>query len=153
MNWLSFGNKNSKGRSSPEPPVQPNIYSHPELKSDTKSDYAMAHCQQMVTDQSVFPTKYEQKFSDEFSRTISKMLRLIWHVISHIYHSHYQAFCDLGLVGHLSMTTLHFVLFAEKFHLLDEKEFLPLEDLIGPLKKYAIPSPNNEESDEAVSDQ
>ena len=32
MNWLSFGNKNSKGRSSPEPPVQPNIYSHPEVR-------------------------------------------------------------------------------------------------------------------------
>jgi len=227
MNWLKFGNKNSNGRSSPEQPVEPNIYSHPEVRRpelitnyekmvtlppgvdeqewmathtlaifhnvdrhfsviselctaescptmkgpqnttflwvDEKNkkikctapqyiDYAMAHCQQMVTDQTVFPTKYEQKFSTEFSRTISKMLRLIWHVISHIYHSHYQAFYDLGLVGHLNMTTLHFVLFAEKFNLINEKEFLPLEDLIVPLKKYAIPSPESEETEESLSD-
>ena len=44
-------------------------------------DYAMAHCQQLVTNQNVFPTKYEHKFSAEFNVTISKMLRLLWHVI------------------------------------------------------------------------
>ena len=32
MNWLKFGNKNSNGRSSPEQPVEPNIYSHPEVR-------------------------------------------------------------------------------------------------------------------------
>jgi len=48
-------------------------------------DYAMAHCQQLVTNQTVFPTKYEQQFSSEFNQTIVKMLRLLWHVIGQIF--------------------------------------------------------------------
>ena len=48
---------------------------------DSVSDYVMAHCQQLVTAQDVFPTKYEQNFSSEFRTTITKMLKLLWHVV------------------------------------------------------------------------
>ena len=44
-------------------------------------DYVMAHCQQLVTAQDVFPTKYEQTFSSEYRPTIMKMMRLLWHVV------------------------------------------------------------------------
>jgi len=99
-------------------------------------DYVMAHCQQLVTAQDVFPTKYEQNFSSEFRATITKMLKLLWHVVSHIYHSHYEAFNDLGLVRYLNMMTLHMVLFVEKFNLIEEKELLILSDLISELKRF-----------------
>jgi hypothetical protein len=58
-------------------------------------------------------------------------------ILAHIYHSHYQVYSDVGLAAHLNMMTLHMVLFVEKFNLMDEKELIPLEDLIIPLKKFA----------------
>ena len=74
----------------------------------------MAHCQQMVTDQTVFPTKYEQKFSDEFSRTISKMLRLIWHVICKLYPKDLKtSFLKIDLAILLEQNYFHSILSSE----------------------------------------
>ena len=61
---------------------------------------------------------------------------LIISISAHIYHSHYEAFNDLGLVRYLNMMTLHMVLFVEKFNLIEEKELLILSDLISELKRF-----------------
>ena len=61
---------------------------------------------------------------------------IIISISAHIYHSHYEAFNDLGLVRYLNMMTLHMVLFVEKFNLIEEKELLILSDLISELKRF-----------------
>jgi len=115
-------------------------------------DYVMAHCQQLVTAQDVFPTKYEQTFSSEYRPTIMKMMRLLWHVVSHIYHSHYQTYRDLELAQYLNMMTLHMVLFVEQFNLVEEKELTVLNDLIGALKEFKDTNPDEIEQSEIKPD-
>ena len=73
--------------------------------------------------------------------------------LAHIYHSHYQVYYDVGLASHLNMMTLHMVLFVEKFNLMDEKELTPLDDLIIPLKKFALrpdstPTPDSSQDED-----
>lgn len=64
-------------------------------------------------------------------------MRLLYHVIAHIYHSHFKEIVLLNLHPHLNCIFAHLVLFNERFNkLIDEKELEVLHDLAIALKLY-----------------
>lgn len=63
-------------------------------------------------------------------------MRLLYHVIAHIYHSHFKEIVLLNLHPHLNCIFAHLVLFNERFKLIDEKELEVLHDLAIALKLY-----------------
>ena len=65
---------------------------------------------------------------------MKKIHRLLFHVIAHIYHSHYKEILLFKLHPHLNTLLLHFMAFNRHFRLLeDHKETDSLDDLYAKL--------------------
>jgi len=103
-------------------------------------DYIMTYVQKNINDEATFPTKHGNDFPSSFDAHIRKIHRLLFHVLAHIYHSHFKEIVLLQLHAHLNAVFVHFVEFSLRFHLVEEKELEVLEDLIVALK---IVTPNS----------
>lgn len=98
-------------------------------------DYVMTYCQKTINDETVFPTKHGNEFPTGFeSAYIRKMVRLLFHVLAHVYHSHFKEIVLLQLHAHLNALFAHFVGFSVRFNLLEEKELEVMADLVDALK-------------------
>ncbi|XP_036171716.1 MOB kinase activator 2 isoform X5 [Myotis myotis] len=92
-------------------------------------DFVMSSVQKLVTDEDVFPTKYGREFPSSFESLVKKICRYLFHVLAHIYSSHFKETLALELHGHLNTLYIHFILFAREFNLLDPKETAIMDDL------------------------
>lgn len=86
--------------------------------------------EKIVTDDAIFPTKYDQEFPQNFLAVIKKIFRLIFHVLAHIYTNHFTSVMELGELLPLNTLFVHFMYFDMEHNLLDAKEIQPLEDLV-----------------------
>ncbi|XP_004717265.1 MOB kinase activator 2 isoform X1 [Echinops telfairi] len=96
-------------------------------------DFVMSSVQKLVTDEDVFPTKYGREFPPSFEALVKKICRYLFHVLAHIYSSHFKETLALELQAHLNTLYAHFILFVREFNLLDPKETAVLDDLTGLL--------------------
>lgn len=116
-------------------------------------DYVMTYIQKTINDESIFPTKFgeliaanlanslisiyaDKEFPSSFEAIVKKIMRLLYHVIAHMYHSHFKEIVLLNLHPHLNCIFAHLVLFNERFKLIEEKELEVLHDLAIALKLY-----------------
>lgn len=80
---------------------------------------------------------------------MKKILKLLYHVLAHIYHSHFKEIVLLSLHSHLNCIFAHFVLFNDKFKLIEDKEIEVLHDLAIALRLF--PPVVTDQSAESVS--
>ncbi|XP_077994934.1 MOB kinase activator 2-like isoform X2 [Glandiceps talaboti] len=92
-------------------------------------DYVMTYIQKLISEESVFPTKYGHVFPGDFDAILQRIFRFLFHVIAHIYHGHFEHMVQLDIHAHLNCLFIHFIYFAREFSLLDSKEVLILDDL------------------------
>jgi len=104
-------------------------------------DYVMTFVQKTVNDETLFPTKHGNEFPPNFDLIIRKIHRLLFHVVAHIYHSHFREVVLLGLHAHLNSLFAHVIEFNLQYQTIDNKETEVLQDLIHALK--LLPSVNN----------
>ena len=78
----------------------------------------------------VFPASFEQ--------TMRKVHRLLLHVLAHLFHAHFKQFVDFNLHAFLNTFALHFMLFARRFALVDNKDLETLDDLFQKLSSAAV---------------
>jgi len=97
-------------------------------------DYVMTFVQKTINDESTFPTKHGNEFPTGFDIVVKKIHKLLFHVIAHIYHSHFREVVLLGLHAHLNSLFAHIVEFSFKYHTIEEKETEVLQDLIVALR-------------------
>jgi len=72
---------------------------------------------------------------------VKRIIRLLFHVLAHIYHTHFKEIVLLNLHSHLNCIFAHLVLFNDRFKLVEDKEVEVLEDLAVALKLHAyLPS-------------
>jgi len=86
--------------------------------------------EKLVTDETMFPTKYDQEFPPHFQSTIKKIFKLMFHVLGHIYTSHFNSILELGELHVLNTVFVHFMYFQMEHNLIDPKELQTLEDLV-----------------------
>lgn len=77
------------------------------------------------------------EFPSSFESLVKKIVRLLFHVVAHMYHSHFKEIVLLNLHAHLNSVFVHLILFNERFHLIDEKETEILQDLAAALRIHA----------------
>lgn len=70
-----------------------------------------------------------REFPSSFESLVKKICRYLFHVLAHIYSSHFKETLALELHGHLNTLYVHFILFAREFNLLDPKETAIMDDL------------------------
>ncbi|XP_050990884.1 MOB kinase activator 2b isoform X1 [Labeo rohita] len=106
-------------------------------------DFVMSSVQKLVTDEDIFPTKYGKEFPNTFDSLVKKICRYLFHVLAHIYWSHYKETVAMDLHGHLNTLYTHFIVFIREFNLMDPKETSMMDDLTEALCTPLPPQPQN----------
>jgi len=96
-------------------------------------ELVIVHVQKYVTDENVFPTKYDMTFPNNFQTVVKKIFRLLFHVLVHIFQSHYVHCVELNEILLLNTLFIHFMYFQTEHGLLEAKEVTPLQDLVESL--------------------
>ncbi|KAI9357037.1 Mob1/phocein [Zopfochytrium polystomum] len=97
-------------------------------------DYVMTWTQNVINDQTIFPTKSGAEFPRDFHATIRNIFRQLFRVYAHLYTAHSDKMTLLSLDGHLNTLFSHFISFGREFDLIDKKDMAPLQDLIVGLQ-------------------
>ena len=72
----------------------------------------------------------------------------MFHVLAHIYQSHFKEICCLKLHPHLNTVFQHYSIFNREFKLVEEKETDILSDLLTKLEGVSlIPTSNDNDND------
>ena len=106
------------------------------------ADYVMSWIQNLVNDESVFPTKAgkflqetkdtrtDGEFPKDFHATVKQIFRQLFRILAHIYHAHYEKILHMSAEAHLNTLTAHLLAFVKEFDLIEKRELVPLQDLI-----------------------
>jgi len=70
---------------------------------------------------------------------VKKILRLLFHVVAHMYHSHFKEIMLLKLHSELNSVFTQIILFNERYHLIEDKETEILQDLAAALRVHSEP--------------
>merc|ERR1711962_657414 len=97
-------------------------------------DYVMTYVQKTVNDETLFPTKHGHEFPPNFDQILRKVQKLLFHVVAHIYHSHFREIVLLGLHAHLNSIFAHIIEYNFFYHIIEEKEIEVLQDLVHALR-------------------
>jgi len=92
------------------------------LPAPTYIDYVMTWLQNLLDDETVFPTKSGHEFSPTFPSTTKHMYRQMLRVFAHIYHAHYRDILHLRSEPHFNSLFAHFLAFAREYELLELKD-------------------------------
>ncbi|KAI0736331.1 Mob1/phocein [Fomitopsis betulina] len=92
------------------------------LPAPTYIDYVMTWVQNMLDDDTVFPTKSGREFSPTFPSTVKHVYRQLLRVFAHLYYSHYTQILHLRSEPHFNSLFAHFLAFGKEYELLDIKD-------------------------------
>lgn len=74
------------------------------------------------------------EFPVGFEVVVRKILRLLFHVLAHLYHSHFRELMLLNLHSHLNCVFAHLSVFNHRYQLIELRETEILQDLVVALK-------------------
>lgn len=103
-------------------------------------DLLFAWTERQLEDPKIFPKSGE--YPSKFIATVKQIFKRLFRVYAHLYYHHFEYVCTIGADAHVNTCFKHFILFAEYYSLIPEKELAPLGDLIRNLL-------NNHEHDQA----
>ncbi|KAF8918969.1 Mob1/phocein [Mucidula mucida] len=93
-----------------------------QLPAPTYIDYVMTWAQNLIDDESVFPTKSGHDFPQSFPSTVKHVYRQLLRVFAHIYHAHYHQILHLRSEPHFNSLFAHFLAFGREYELLEMKD-------------------------------
>uniref|UniRef100_UPI00358F5C31 MOB kinase activator 2-like isoform X1 n=1 Tax=Myxine glutinosa TaxID=7769 RepID=UPI00358F5C31 len=96
-------------------------------------DLALSATQRLLTDDSIFPTKYGQDFLPCFEAVARRVFRLLFHVAAHVATAHFSTSASLGLHPHLNTLISHLLVFAHEFNLIPADEVAAIASLASAL--------------------
>lgn len=91
----------------------------------------------------MFPLSPGKEFPNTFDSLVKKICRYLFHVLAHIFWSHYKETVAMELHGHLNTLYTHFIVFIREFNLMDPKETSIMDDLTEALCTPLPPPPQN----------
>lgn len=83
----------------------------------------------------IFPSKIGAPFPQQFPTLVKTIFKRLFRIYAHIYCHHFHEISELGLQSHLNTSLKHYVLFANEFQLISQKDYGPLEDLVDTMLK------------------
>ncbi|KAL5524661.1 MOB2 [Sanghuangporus sanghuang] len=92
------------------------------LSAPTYIDYVMTWVQNMLDDETIFPTKAGHDFPQNFPSTAKHIYRQLLRVFTHIYHAHYTHILHLRSEPHFNSLFAHFLAFGKEYELLEAKD-------------------------------
>lgn len=89
--------------------------------------------QNFFDNDNIFPSKIGAPFPNQFQTLVKTIFKRLFRIYAHIYCHHFHEISELGLQSHLNTSLKHYVLFANEFRLISQKDYGPLEDLVDTM--------------------
>uniref|UniRef100_A0A023GF84 Putative cell cycle-associated protein mob1-1 n=1 Tax=Amblyomma triste TaxID=251400 RepID=A0A023GF84_AMBTT len=89
--------------------------------------------QGQLDDETLFPSQVGLPFPENFIQVARRILRRLFRVYAHIYYQHFPQVLALGEEAHLNTSFKHFAFFVREFSLVDQRNLVPLQELIEKL--------------------
>jgi len=83
----------------------------------------------MITDEKIFPPVDDIPFPSNFKDVCKKIFRRLYRVFVHVYIEHFERLQEAGAEAHTNTFYRHYYFFMKEHHLMEEKDFAPLETL------------------------
>jgi len=93
-------------------------------------DFLMSWIQDLVNDESVFPSSVGAEFPENFSKIVRTIVKRIFRVYAHIYIHHMSHIEEKQMESHVKTSFKHLLFFGDEFNLIQQKEKEPLIELI-----------------------
>jgi len=94
-------------------------------------DLLFAWTDRQLEDPAVFPKTGD--YGSKFVPAVKQIFKRLFRVYAHLYYHHFEYVCSIGSDAHINTCFKHFILFANEYALIPEKEQAPLADLIRNL--------------------
>lgn len=120
-------NPSGSGQSLPKRPVS--------LPACEYIENLMTWIQRFFDNDNIFPSKMGAPFPQQFPTLVRTIFKRLFRVYAHIYCHHFHEVAELNLQSHLNTSLKHYVLFSQEFNLVQQKDYGPLEDLVGEMVK------------------
>lgn len=98
-------------------------------------DLALSWISNKINDRNLFPTSNGIPFANNFPRDVQRIMIQMFRIIAHIYYHHFDKIVHLSLEAHWNSFFAHFISFVNEYRIIDKRELLPLNDLIGAFEK------------------
>jgi len=95
-------------------------------------DYVMSLIEwidDMITDEKIFPPVDDVPFPSNFKDVCKKIFRRLYRVFVHVYIEHFERLQEAGAEAHTNTFYRHYYFFMKEHHLMEDKDFAPLEAL------------------------
>ncbi|XP_077969605.1 MOB kinase activator 3A-like isoform X1 [Styela clava] len=89
----------------------------------------MAWIEDLINDDSVFPTRVGTPFPKTFPSTCKKILTRLHRVFIHVYIHHFERIQGMCAEAHVNACYKHYYYFVTRYHLVDKKELEPLREM------------------------
>lgn len=96
-------------------------------------EYLFDWVYETISDPQIFPQDDDTKFPKTFRKIVANIYKRLFRLYAHIFHSHFDDFRNNGSEAHLNSSFKHFALFILQFDIVDQKDLMPLENLIQML--------------------
>lgn len=96
-------------------------------------EYLMTWTQSQMDDETIFPSKIGVGFPKNFMQVAKQIFKRLFRVYAHIYYCHFQHVVALQEEAHLNTSFKHFIHFVKEFDLIENREMIPLDELIVAL--------------------
>lgn len=97
-------------------------------------DTSLTHISKITSDESLFPIQQGYQFPSNFESLVKRIHKYLFHILAHMYHSHYKELVHLKLNSFINSIYFHFYLFAKKFNTIDDKDL----DIMDALNKAMV---------------
>ena len=106
-------------------------------------DTALTYIAKLISDESLFPTKVGHPFPSHFDPLVKKIYKHMFHILAHMYHSHYTELLQLKLNTYVNSIYLHLFTFNKSFSILDDKEVEIMDSLNKSMLNKHIDNTNS----------
>jgi MOB kinase activator 1 len=94
------------------------------LPAPSYIDYVMSWLQNVLDDESNFPTKSGHTFPHNFPHTARHMYKHLFRIFAHLYHAHFEQIVHLSIEAHFNSLFAHFLSFGKEFELFTMKDLM-----------------------------
>mmetsp|Transcript_40556 Transcript_40556/g.59760 ORF Transcript_40556/g.59760 Transcript_40556/m.59760 type:complete len:298 (-) Transcript_40556:152-1045(-) len=118
-----------------------------ELSAPAYVDRVMGWAEDALNDPRTFPqSQHSRDYPEDFEAVCRSLFKRLFRVFAIIYCQHFELIEELHMEAHLNTSFKHFLFFCLEFHLVEEKEFRPLEPIVQRIKAQFQNRPQQSEN-------
>ena len=100
-------------------------------------EYVMTWVEDQINNESLFPSSSDTPFPRNYMAVVKQIFTRMFRIFAIIYTNHFTKLEQMGAAAHLNTSFKHFMFFIWQFDLVDARELVALQQIVGELRtKY-----------------